>query len=1691
MARKDVDLIVRARDEAGKVLDNLTSAFNSFVTAQGDLKDSSTKTESVLGKLGAAVTGLDKAVSGLDLGRKLSADVNRAAASLTKLETETASTREELTKLNQSASGAAANVARLTQKLEGAADAQRKQKTVVRDAVKAQSELAVVYRETERAQEKLVSRQTKLPELIQKQAAAVDQAAARFAELSDEMRGTEKPSESLQKAVFSANAALARQQERLGALRAEYATIGPQVRAAGSAMAFLSGESAAAAANVDKQRAVLGAVAANYGKLEGETKSAVAAQNSAATAISKTTSALARQEGEIKRAATEFANLNANAARVDDVTVQFTAQAKGGLEQQLVDQGIAAQRAREEMLDLEAAVSGLKHEIGAVGVPTREMAAELALTAQRADEAQLKFMLQEETLGRLGIAYREMGADLASVAAVQDKFVAEQQMLSKAMKDVSQDGLRERTAIRSLHTETERAAASSGRLATESQRNADAMRRAAQETGGLAEAYRKLYGDTRQSLSLTQRLRGEVLSLVAAYGGFYGVISLLGQVVEAYQTLEAANARLNVATGGDVQRTAEEMDFLRRTADRLGIDLGTLSTEYSKFAISTKGTNLAGANTRKIFLAVAEAAVVSRVSTAELSGTFVALSQIVSKGAVQMEELRQQLGDRLPGALQIMADGLNVTTGELIKMMEQGQVSADALVPFAEELNKRFGPGLGEALAGTTVGLGRLKNAAFQAMVQFASSGFIDSFNALLKDLTATLQSADFEAFITRLSGATAVLSDTLGIVVRNFDLVAAAAGAFVGLKLLGALSAMVGGFGQTAQQAKLAAAGITIAGTAATATGVNAAGAAVKVGRLTGAIRTLMSSSGLGLLVVGGATLFGYMSTQADLATEALSKHRDLLDIVKQKYDDVSGSVDGWRANLENLTVQEATKSLEDLTASLEDAKDALDNANFSDGESFFAQAIPFASYFTGASAEYNEAVQAVIDSFKSGAIDAKELRSQIDAVNTKFRDGSSEHARYADSLDQATKRILELTYGVEEAQKIITALTGTTDEAKAALDDLAGSSETFSQTFEQNAVGAVTAFDKAMADLKDEMPKLRDEMDKFGATVDGIETAFQAALKAARAMPDAIMRIAAEQQALATANEAIRRAAQGFVDQEFGSFTDGTEATAALLRQSEGFRETPYWDVNAFRVGFGSDTVTLADGTIKKVVEGMSVSVADANRDLMRRITTEFMPLAREGSGGRFDGFTAQQQAALTSIAYNYGELPDRLAKVIQGGGTIEEIAQAIEGLGGDNNGINQGRRAQEAALFRSSAGIEPAVKEQMKADEEARKALEKAAEEEAKRRAKTAETIADGEAELAQQKLINAGKEREAEIEDAIREAKKDDPNITEAELQAIREQTGAVFDLKKAKEESKTVSEEAKEAEEKINQLMAQRDALQDQIGFALKAGDTQQADALRVKMAEINAQLLAAIENAKQMWLAVGGTEADAATAKLEVARLSAEAFGKAGVQVYLDWTRVKDLVIDGLAGAFDSFSQQVAEGVPPLEAARNAFLQFASDFLIQIAQMILKQALFNAISGAIGGTSFGAAIGFGAPTAHSGGVVGSKRVGSGNAVRQVNPMVFASALRFHNGGLPGLAANEVPTILKKGEEVLTEDDPRNILNGGGQQGGSAAAQRQMKIVNKIEPRDVAAAIFDDEDGSEVFVNWFRVNRTTVRAILGS
>lgn len=288
------------------------------------------------------------------------------------------------------------------------------------------------------------------------------------------------------------------------------------------------------------------------------------------------------------------------------------------------------------------------------------------------------------------------------------------------------------------------------------------------------------------------------------------------------------------------------------------------------------------------------------------------------------------------------------------------------------------------------------------------------------------------------------------------------------------------------------------------------------------------------------------------------------------------------------------------------------------------------------------------------------------------------------------------------------------------------------------------------------------------------------------------------------------------------------------------------------------------------------------------------------------------------------------------------------------------------------------------------------------------------------------------------------------------------------------------EDSKRRQQALEQTMStleqQRAELQRQILFAQETGDLSKAAQLQEQLNGVNAALLTAIDNMTAFWQATGGPGAAAAILALEGKK---DAVTDIGRRALITGKQFNDAFASTATSALDKFAQSVGEGQNVLKSLGQAFLQFAADFLRQIAQMIIQQLIFNAISAGGGGGGQGGAGGMFARffgSKHTGGLVGH-----GGGFRAVNPAVFANAQRYHSGGLVG---NEVPIIAKRNEEVLTEDDPRHRFNGG--MGGGNVT---LKNVNVLDPGDVMAAGLETEAGERSFFNFVTRNAAAIRGAI--
>lgn len=1664
MARKDVDLVIRAKDEAAKVVDAITEAIHEFVSAQSDLNKSSTKTASTLGALGAAFGGLDKELRGMSIGDKLTKELNTASDAVDRLKAEFAETAQEANRLSGELKRAEFQTDTLKAKTAGAAAAQAKAATALEKQKNAQKELTAALAEATKERDQLVNKEARLTTKIGEQEVRVAKTTERYEQLTAQIAAATGPTKTLEGRLASTSTTLANQTTKLEQLRGTYAETVAGIERTGEAIATITGSLTQVNTAVARQETILGKIAGNYKELATAAKTAARSQSDITEAVDRNSGVLERQSGRIQRAEDELIQLSVAAGKADAAFAELAAQSNAAMQQAFGNVRSELAKARAEFKQTSGDAKALAEAMDIMGPPTRQQVVELGRLAAASDAAEKAIIEQFTALREMRAVLEQDGSSLEALRAKQERFVAIQREMASALDRIQQEGKEAAAVYDRLATATERTAQGQRQTGQAVRSTGSATEDASRKTNALADAYRRLYGESRQALSLTQRLRGEVLSLISAYGGVFAVISVLQQTVSAYQQLEAAQNRLNVAFDGNQGKVGQELDFIRRNANRLGIEFGTLATEYSKFAIATQGTSLEGDKTRKIFISVAEAARVAKISNEQLQGVFTALTQIVSKGAVQMEELRQQLGDRLPGAIQLMADGLGVGTDELIKMMEQGQVTAEALVPFAEELDKRFGPGLAKALESTTTAMGDFKNASLQALLAFGNAGFIEGFTDLLRDLSATLRSADFQAFTARVSQAFKVLLDAIGLAVENFDLLVVAAAAFAGVKLtpaiLSAGNALVTLYGRFQRVGTImAATRNTMIATTATTTGLaTAAGVASTALRgMALAVRALFSATGIGLAVTAISVGLALWATRADEATDALVRHRDIVDQAKNAYDKAGGAAKNWAEALKGISVTQATQNVAEMIKLMKAIR---------------AEAKTVIAVDTnGAVKNLNE----LIRGFKSGDIEAASFKRQLDELS---RANPNLNKTIIAGLQDLADRAIAAGENTQQARDVLIALTGTAEQAEAAMKRLAGVTDE-SANSSKNAAGGTKEYWEALKKIDEIVPEISKKLDTLKDKAN-LDEAFQSAARAAKTISEL-------QGAVDAYGQALDRINNKNVDQLLSGQGDGAKIVDIITGIESGGNSKAK-NPNSSATGLGQFIESTWLRMFKQYFPDRAAGLSDAMILELRKnatISREMVALYIKENAAILNQAGVAVNKASVYLAHFLGPKGAIAVLTASANTPIENILS--KKTINSNESILRGQTAGEVAAWAAKkVGIS---EQELAVNKELFDLDAKRAQEAEKAHEKTVEQIADNESEIKQQQLKNAGKEREAEIEKAIAEARKKDPGITDTEIAKIREQTGALFDLQQVKKLDKAQSKEAEAQMQRINALLQQRTTLEQALKLARQQGDTAKVDSTTQQIQAVNAQLQEAIAKAREMWEAIGGTAADTALIKLDTAALKAGNLAAKAQQNYIDWTRVGDLFASGLTNAFDNFAKAVAEGEDVGEAARKAFLQFASDFLREIAQMIIKQAILNAMrSFGFPGLTGGVGVG----VAHKGGRVGSSRAGSGNGSRKVNPAIFANAMRAHSGGVPGLSPGEVPLVVKENEEILTREDPRHVLNGGlaaAAAGAAGSSPVSVRNVNVFNAEDMLERALRTRVGEKIVLNFIRDNPNAVQAAL--
>lgn len=262
----------------------------------------------------------------------------------------------------------------------------------------------------------------------------------------------------------------------------------------------------------------------------------------------------------------------------------------------------------------------------------------------------------------------------------------------------------------------------------------------------LEERLRRLEGASRGAGSGMGAFGGSFASVIAGALSLTAIMAGLGKAVESslsYGSMQRGFA----AVAGSAEGGAREMAFVRAEADRLGLELQSVSGDWLKMAAAAKGTSLEGQKSREVFSSIANASRVLGLDSQKTSLALNALSQMISKGTVSAEELKGQLGDALPGAFQIAARAAGVTTGEFMEMLANGDVLATDLLPkLAAELQKTYGAAASAAGQDPAAQFGRMKTAIFDAQVALGNA-FVPALAEAAIAAANFFKSSDFIAF--------------------------------------------------------------------------------------------------------------------------------------------------------------------------------------------------------------------------------------------------------------------------------------------------------------------------------------------------------------------------------------------------------------------------------------------------------------------------------------------------------------------------------------------------------------------------------------------------------------------------------------------------------------------------------------------------------------------------------------------------------------------------------------------------------------------------------------------------------------------------------------------------------------------------------------------------------------------------------
>jgi len=238
---------------------------------------------------------------------------------------------------------------------------------------------------------------------------------------------------------------------------------------------------------------------------------------------------------------------------------------------------------------------------------------------------------------------------------------------------------------------------------------------------------------------------GGIGAMLGGPGGALGGVAVgtaLGIAGEQFQQF-AGGVASNVATFRSMQIAlagistdqadyVKSMEGMTEISQKFLIPQGDAIKQFTRLKASVVGAGFTTEDTIKVFKGMGAAILATGGKTHDLNSALIAASQVFSKGKVSAEELRQQIGERLPGAFTTFANAMDISTKDLDKMLERGEVRLDNFIVFSEDLFKKYEK-ISETLATSPEKAGQ-RLALTLSMIQIKFGGMFAGIGAGFQD---------------------------------------------------------------------------------------------------------------------------------------------------------------------------------------------------------------------------------------------------------------------------------------------------------------------------------------------------------------------------------------------------------------------------------------------------------------------------------------------------------------------------------------------------------------------------------------------------------------------------------------------------------------------------------------------------------------------------------------------------------------------------------------------------------------------------------------------------------------------------------------------------------------------------------------------------------------------------------------------